>query len=180
MLIMKKIRLIGSLFIILWAASCNSSVTKIFTSNKTPHEKYKDKLEDIGLEKTADGKQWLAASTAALQTPQLINVPHRLAGNFPTDKPRALGLIFKAKAGEQLQFSLQKKGVRAFVLYAELYEQKDNGETKLLKAVDTAARRQNHRSGGGGPVYALRRQHHFSAALGKRDEHSRLDHFILR
>ncbi|MDB5208156.1 MAG: family peptidase [Flavisolibacter sp.] len=119
-------------------SSCNSSSINIF-SNKTPHEKYADKLEDNGLEKTPEGRQWLAASAAALRTPQAIQLPYRHSGLFPADNPLALGLSFTAKQGERLTFALTKNKAMNFVLYAELYKQEANGAATLLHAADTAA-----------------------------------------
>jgi hypothetical protein len=118
--------------------SCSSTSTSIF-SKKTPLEKYEEKLEDSGLAETPEGRLWLAASEAAIQAPQLIQLPYRHLGNFPTGKPRALGLQFAAKRGERLTFNIDKNAVARFVLYAELFRQDENGNTELLHAEDTAA-----------------------------------------
>lgn len=117
--------------------SCSSTSTSIF-SKKTPHEKYEEKLEDNGLQKTPEGRQWLAASEAALMDPQLIQLPYSHAGIFPKDKPRALGLKFIAKRGEKLTFTLDKNLSSHFVVYAELYKQ-DGEDADLLHAADTAS-----------------------------------------
>src|SRR5687768_586869 len=54
-----------SLVMLVFLASCSSTSKNIF-SKKTPHEKYAEKLDDHDLEKTPAGRQWLAASKAAL------------------------------------------------------------------------------------------------------------------
>jgi murein DD-endopeptidase MepM/ murein hydrolase activator NlpD len=120
----------------IFLASCSSASNTIF-SKKTPHEKYEDKLEESGLEKTPEGRQWLAASDAALLRPQPISLPYRHIGNFPIDKPRALVLDFTAKRGEQLIFTLTKTAAVNFALYAELYKKDVNGSPTLLYAADT-------------------------------------------
>ena len=104
--------------------SCNSTIPRIF-NKKTPHEKYAEKLEDSGLEKTIQGQQWLAASEIALQQPLNIELPFKLIGHFPTDKPRALGFRFRALRGEKLTFVLSRKSLDNAVVYADLY--KENG-----------------------------------------------------
>jgi murein DD-endopeptidase MepM/ murein hydrolase activator NlpD len=127
------------LFIVLAAVlstGCSSKNVPFF-SKKTPLEKYEEKLEDSGLEKTPEGRQWLAASQSALQHPQTVQLPYRQIGIFPTDKPRALGLQFTAKRGERLMFNLQKETTDNFVLYAELFRQDATGGTQLLLAEDT-------------------------------------------
>lgn len=128
--------LLFTLFAATLSAGCNSKTVTIF-SKKTPLEKYEDKLEDAGLEKTPEGRQWLAASAAALQQPHTVQLPYRQLGNFPSDKPRALGLEFTAKRGERLNFTLEKEATGDFVLYAELYKKDAAGNTQLLLAEDT-------------------------------------------
>lgn len=116
--------------------ACSSASTNIF-SKKTPLEKYEDKLEDNGLQKTPEGRQWLAVSEKALQHPVGVQLPYRHAGKFSTEKPQAVGLKFAAKQGERLTFDLSKNQAADFVLYAELYKLDDAGRTTLLQSPDT-------------------------------------------
>lgn len=134
---MTKNILIALLFGTFIFASCSTAPLNIF-SKKTPIEQYEEKLKDDGLAETPEGRQWLAASESALQHPQLIELPYRQLGNFPADKPRALGLKFTAKRGERLNFTLIKNLPQSFVLYAELYEQDATGKDNLLHATDTS------------------------------------------
>src|SRR5687767_4378133 len=98
------------LFIASFSWSACSSTSKNIFSKKTPHEKYADKLDDIGLEETPAGRQWLAASKGALENTQEIQLPYKQNGFFGNDKARALGLQFTAKRGTQLNFTITKKG----------------------------------------------------------------------
>lgn len=134
-LTMKKF-LIPALLLALFTTACSSTTTAIF-GKKTPLEKYEDKLEDTGLDKTPEGRLWLAASERALQLPVAVSVPYRQAGKFSMIKPQALGLAFSAKQGERLLFTLAKKQAGSFVLYAELYKKSATGGTELVQAVDT-------------------------------------------
>ena len=118
----------------LYSFSCNSSVRDIF-EKKTPHEEYVEKLDDRGLDKTPEGRAWLAASEAALMAPVAVPLPYRQQGYFHTDKPRALGLQFTAKPGERLQFTLTRRGNR-LPLYADLFKA---GESSPLLSVDTSS-----------------------------------------
>jgi murein DD-endopeptidase MepM/ murein hydrolase activator NlpD len=115
--------------------SCNS-VSHLFNP-KTPHEKYTDKIEDKGLDDTPEGRQWLAASKAALEFPHAIALPYRQQGYFHAGKSRALGLQFKAKAGERLTFTLALKTGQPLAIYADLFQEKEN-QSPLLSA-DTAS-----------------------------------------
>jgi murein DD-endopeptidase MepM/ murein hydrolase activator NlpD len=118
------------------ASSCSSGIAHIF-DKKTPHEKYAEKVEDK-YENTPEGRQWLAASGMALKNPQTVSLPYALYGYFQSDKPRALGLQFHAKAGEQLQFTVDQKPGSRFTLFAELFKQ-NGGEPSLVLSVDTAS-----------------------------------------
>ena len=117
-------------------SACSSASTNIF-NKKTPLEKYEDKLEDNGLEKTPEGRQWLAASLMALQQPVTVELPYRHAGIFSSVKPQSIGLFFTAKRGQRLIFDLDKTDTSSFVLYAELYRQDASGGTTLLQSPDT-------------------------------------------
>ena len=114
---MKQLALF-TLLVALSGFSCGSTIHNLF-EKKTPHEAYAEVLDDNGLEKTPEGRAWLAASTKALEAPQVISLPYRQQGFFPTGKARALGLQFQAKFGERITFTLSNKGNTPFVLYAD-------------------------------------------------------------
>jgi peptidoglycan LD-endopeptidase LytH len=134
---MKKI-IVTMLLGVVLLTSCSSTSNGIFGSigNKTPREKYEDKLDDRDLDKTPAGRQWLAAAETALSNPVTVQLPYKQTGRFPADKPRALGLQFSASRGERLSFQLPKNNNRPN-LYAEVF--KVNGTaTELVHAADTA------------------------------------------
>lgn len=115
-------------------SSCSSSFTKNIFSHKTPHEAYADRLDDKGLDKTPQGKQWIAASRAALEHPVEVELPNKVQVYYRSEKPGALGLEFSARQGEKLNFVINKRS--PFVLYADLFRRGTN-EYPLL-SVDTA------------------------------------------
>jgi murein DD-endopeptidase MepM/ murein hydrolase activator NlpD len=117
--------------------SCNSGLNKIFDGKKTPHEKYAERLDDKDLDKTPEGRAWLEASQRALLDAQPIPLPYRQNGYFQYDKPRSLGLKFRAKQGEQLTFSFKKKSP-ALVIYADLFNANSIAAPAIFSA-DTSA-----------------------------------------
>ncbi|MDB5192250.1 MAG: family peptidase [Segetibacter sp.] len=123
------------LLVALVGTSCKS-VKNIFDA-KTPHEKYSKKLDKKDIDETPAGREWIAVSKRALDDAQSIELPYRQIGYFHPDKPRALGLKFKANFGERITFTLDKKASASFVIFADLYKQKNNNE-HLLSA-DTAS-----------------------------------------
>jgi murein DD-endopeptidase MepM/ murein hydrolase activator NlpD len=115
--------------LLLFSMSCNSSV-KLWGS-KTAHEAYADKIE-----KTPEGKQWIAVSKNTLATPHSIKLPYRQIGNFPASEPKALTLEFPAKQGEQLVIALVKKDSTGTIPYADLFI-KDGADIDHLLSADT-------------------------------------------
>ncbi len=107
-----------------------------FLGKKTPHEEYAKKLDKTDLEETPEGRQWLAASKAALEDAQIVELPYRQYGYFGGDKPRALGLQFNAKRGEQLNFMLTKKTSVPLALYADIFKL-GGTEATIVYSADT-------------------------------------------
>lgn len=136
----------------LYSFSCTSSVRDIF-GKKTPHEEYVEKLDDRGLDKTPEGRAWLAASKAALEAPLTVALPYRQQGFFHDDKARALGLQFATKAGEKLSFTLTRKGKR-LPIYADVFRA---GESSPLLSADTSTAEFSFDADQGG-TYVLRLQ----------------------
>ncbi len=130
-----KLFIFTGLLISLFGYSCGSSIQNIF-SNKTPHEAFAADLDDNNLDKTPEGRQWLAASQTSLQDAQTITLPYRQHGFFGRDKSRALALQFKAKHGERITFNLSKKDSLPFIIFADVFRQGETA-TPLLSA-DTA------------------------------------------
>lgn len=116
--------------------SCGTTLHKIFDSNKTPHELYAEKLEDKNIDKTPEGRAWLAASKRALEDPLTIQLPYSQIGFFQPERPRSLGLKFHAKQGERLTFTLNKK-LSGFVIFSDLF--KANGADDVFLSADTSS-----------------------------------------
>ena len=120
--------------------SCNSTLNKIFSDSKTPHEKYAEKMEDKNLDDTPEGRLWLAASKKALEAPHAIELPYRLNGQFKNDKPRSLGLKFRARCGERLNFTFGKEFASKLPLYLDLFKSGGGVFSDPLLSADTSSR----------------------------------------
>ena len=124
------------LLISVFSYSSSFTARSLF-GKKTPHEKYAEKLDDKDLDKTPEGRQWLAASKKALDDAQPISLPYRQQGYFHADNPRALGLQFNAKFGERITFIINKNGGVHLPIYADLFK---NGSTSSpILSADTAS-----------------------------------------
>jgi murein DD-endopeptidase MepM/ murein hydrolase activator NlpD len=119
----------------LFAVSCSSSSRTIF-SKKTPHEAYAAYLDKKDIDKTPEGRAWMAAADHALTAPFSVALPYKQQGFFHPDKPRALGLQFTARQGTRLLFRVNKKAGNELRLFADLYKQ-EGDRTKHVFAADT-------------------------------------------
>ena len=119
----------------IFVTSCSPANRGLFVK-KTQHEKYAEKLDKSDLDETPEGKAWLAAARSSLSAPHTIALPYHQKGVFHADKPRALGLAFKATRGEKISFTLTRKVSDQFVVYADLF-QPGNEEHKLVLSGDT-------------------------------------------
>lgn len=123
------------LLVALLATSCKS--VKNVLDRKTPHEKYAKKLDKKDVDETPEGREWIVVSKRALEDAQSVDLPYRQNGYFHADKPRSLGLKFKANMGERITFQLDKKATNPFVIFADIFQ--ENRSTTHLLSVDTAS-----------------------------------------
>lgn len=126
--------LILSVFLL---SSCKTA-NKIFTSNKTPHEQYANKLADANLITTALGTLWMNAAQKALTQPVIIQLPYKETGYFAAEQPSASGYCFSAKRGEKINISITTDSTKAILLFADLWHY-DSINPKLIRAADTTS-----------------------------------------
>jgi peptidoglycan LD-endopeptidase LytH len=116
-----------AILIAFFGISCTSVTNKIF-NHLSPREAYENSIED-----TPEGQEWLQASVTALQKPTDVSLPFCMNGFFPADKPRSLGLKFKAKRGEQVRFQFTRNDSTG-VVYTDLFSAFDIGASPIITA----------------------------------------------
>jgi murein DD-endopeptidase MepM/ murein hydrolase activator NlpD len=126
------------LFIIILPLSCTTTSGPGLFAERTPHQKYGQKLSDAGLDKTALGAQWFTAADAAMTATQAITTPYKEVGYFAAEKPRAVGFRFAAKRGQKLYFSLTRNSSARFTIYVDLWRLAAGDKPFLIQAIDTA------------------------------------------
>lgn len=88
----------------------------------TPHEQYAAALRAAGLDSTALGREWLAASDSALRAPIPMPLPAREAGFFSRSEARAVAFQVVVAGGRRLEATFdQVEGLRARV-FVEVFE----------------------------------------------------------
>src|SRR5687767_2864498 len=74
---------------------------------RSPRDKYVETLEKAGLDRTALGRDWLAAGDAALSTATRATAPHREAVHLPASEPLAVSWRLRLRRGDRLIVSAE-------------------------------------------------------------------------
>jgi peptidoglycan LD-endopeptidase LytH len=103
----------------------------------SPHEQYERKLQSVGLNQSLMGSGWITKANSLLQNTVTIKVPYKETGYFAADKIEGASFKFRLERGQQLNAKLVKQSAAAFAVYMDIWEQKDNGEFKVLAFADS-------------------------------------------
>lgn len=86
----------------------------------TPYERYADGLRRVGLDSTAVGRDWLAASDSALRAALQATLPHHEFGTYRRDEARAIAHRVELRGGQRLLVEVRASGLPAR-LFVDLY-----------------------------------------------------------
>jgi peptidoglycan LD-endopeptidase LytH len=102
------------------------------------HERYAKGLEKAGLERTALGRDWLAAASSSIRRPLSVSLPFREAGYFAAAEARAVAYAVRLREGQRLSAVAAANG-SPLTIFLDLYQQ--TGDTAnpldLVATVDT-------------------------------------------
>jgi murein DD-endopeptidase MepM/ murein hydrolase activator NlpD len=112
--------LLLSITMLCW--SCNNKLSRTIFKQATPHENYAEQLKNAGLKESALYRSWIAAADRSLKQPTTIRVPYAEKGYFASELPEAVGLVFEARQGEQLQVNLRLQSTDSVRLFMDLFE----------------------------------------------------------
>ena len=110
------------IFILYIFSSCHPGKKGIFGTKKSAHSKYAENLEKAGLQHTAMVSQWQLAAQKSLAEPIPVNLPHKEAGYFAADEPRAAGYRLMLQRGVNLEVSLQVVSATPKTVFLELWK----------------------------------------------------------
>lgn len=87
----------------------------------TAHERYARALHDAGLDSTALGREWLAASDSALRAPLVAVLPANEVGVYDRDEARAVAYRVSLRDGQRFRTTLRAEGLPVRI-YLDLFE----------------------------------------------------------
>jgi murein DD-endopeptidase MepM/ murein hydrolase activator NlpD/SH3-like domain-containing protein len=103
------------------------------------HERYAESLQQAGLEKTALGRDWLAAAAASIRQPLTVSLPFRETGYFSAAEARAVAYALTLRDGERVSAVAEVSGA-PLSIFLDLFRQ--TGDTArpldLVASVDTS------------------------------------------
>ncbi|MNK44413.1 Murein DD-endopeptidase MepM [compost metagenome] len=103
----------------------------------SPHAQYERRLLNAGLDKSTMGGSWITKANSLLQSASGIKVPYKETGYFAADKVDGASFRFKLERGQLLTAKLSKQSIHNFAIYMDIWEQKENGEFKVLAFADS-------------------------------------------
>ena len=104
-------------------ASCSPGgvLDRLLPDYATAHDRYAASLRAAGLDSTALGREWLAASDSALHAPFAATLPLREVGIYSRHEARAVAYRLELTEGQRLELSLEAEGLPARI-FVDLYE----------------------------------------------------------
>jgi len=103
----------------------------------SPHEQYERKLLNAGLDQSLMGSGWINKANTLLQNASTVKLPYKEAGYFAADKLDGASFRFRLEQGQKLTAKLSKQSINSFAIYMDVWEQKDNGDFKMLTYADS-------------------------------------------
>ena len=132
---------VTGLFVLLFLFFCYACKSNrgIFTSEKSQHERYGERIRKAGLENTVLGAAWFKAALEGLYKPADITLPYRETGYFDDNLPRSAGFRFNIRYGEKLQVTLTTLPDSA-IMFTEIWLPSEGQTSKLISSADSTGK----------------------------------------
>lgn len=125
------------LFLVLIFANCGKQVGNLFVQ-RTPHQRYEDKLRNAGLDATELGRKWLAEGEQCLRQPIPLQLPYLEQGYFEATDVRAIAFRFSLLQGRRCTVRLVREPALQFILYLDLWRIREGKSPDHVLSSDTS------------------------------------------
>jgi murein DD-endopeptidase MepM/ murein hydrolase activator NlpD len=116
--------------------SCRSGPINLFKA-ASPHQIYRQKLVNAGLDKTALGAEWINNADKSLRNALDIKIPYKETGYFAAERIPVSTYRFSATKGQKLKVTFNRIPAESFKLYLDIWEQPADKTDRLLASADT-------------------------------------------
>ena len=89
---------------------------------RSPRQRYEDALVASGLDRTALGRDWVAAGARALGEASPVSLPFTEAAYFPREEAAAFGYRMRVKRGQRLVVDTELAAADTAAVFVELFE----------------------------------------------------------
>ena len=100
--------------------------------SETPHERYVERLQQIGLDQTALGKDWIEASVRVLEEAVEVRAPYEEVSYLDPSAAHARGYRLSLKRGQRLTTSFELKGDSSYHVFLDLFFKRDSASRPIL------------------------------------------------
>jgi peptidoglycan LD-endopeptidase LytH len=126
---------------------------------ESPRETYVHALASAGLDRSALGRDWIAAGNRALSAPVVASVPFAERGFFPANEASAVAYRLTAPIGRRLHVRIDAEADSGTRLFVELYEvPRDSAAPRRLVVATDSLRTTFGATVGGPGGFVLRMQ----------------------
>src|SRR5690554_5811183 len=129
--------------IMITIAGCKTVQQGLFTK-QTPHEEYKNKLVQAGLDGAVLGKTWIQAATTGISEATSIEIPFSEALVFDLEHLNAAYYMLKLKEGQNLHIMVEPENNDTLEVFIDLFHL-NNGELKHTEHAEKDSLKLNYR-----------------------------------
>lgn len=91
-------------------------------ATSSPHERYAEQLERVGMDATPVGRAWLGAGADALAHPTTLPIPAQQSLAFTASQPRAWGFRVSLKRGQRLDITTAVASTMPTQTFVDVFE----------------------------------------------------------
>jgi peptidoglycan LD-endopeptidase LytH len=105
----------------------------------SPHEQYERSLTEAKLNRTALGRDWVAAGQRALRDSLKITVPYRESGYFAANRPFAIGYRINGQRGDRFTIRVDVQGQQEASVFIDVFalDEKNQPDRTISAKADT-------------------------------------------
>ncbi|MEZ4585594.1 MAG: M23 family metallopeptidase [Gemmatimonadales bacterium] len=114
------IRLTAAIGLLAGCAAIERLPDQLF-DGRSPRERYVARLEAVGLDHTAAGRDWIEASDRSLRAAPAVSLPHEERGRLQPTAPGALAYRFSVERGQRVSFEVRFVDDSTIVTFLEAW-----------------------------------------------------------
>lgn len=103
------------------AAACGEDSLRGLFVGYTPHERYEQSLREAGLDRTALGRDWIAAAAKAISNPVSITSPYHEVSYLDSRAAHAVGYRLSLRRGQRLTARFEMQSDTALRVFLDMF-----------------------------------------------------------